>query len=64
MVLEDSRLPYKGNLLTRVHDVDELNADLEMAVYTSIANPLYRLDQSSQTPSTMNNMAEVGHDVA
>lgn len=40
MVLRDRRLPYKGNLLTRVHDVDELNADLEMAVYTSISNPL------------------------
>lgn len=70
MVLEDSRLPYKGNLLTRVHDVDELNADLEMAVYTSIANPLYRLDQTEQLPNLASamteagTMAEVGHGVA
>ncbi|CAN0580359.1 unnamed protein product, partial [Ectocarpus sp. 12 AP-2014] len=42
MLLSDARLPYKGNLLTRVHDVDELNAELEMAVYTSIPNPLYK----------------------
>lgn len=70
MVLEDSRLPYKGNLLTRVHDVDELNAELEMAVYTSIANPLYRLEQPDCLPGATTVMAEpgplagVGHGVA
>lgn len=70
MVLEDSRLPYKGNLLTRVHDVDELNADLEMAVYTSIANPLYRLDQTHRLTDAATAMAaagpwaEVGHGAA
>lgn len=40
MLLNEASLPYKGNLLTRVHDVDELNAELEMAVYTRIPNPL------------------------
>ncbi|WP_269321260.1 IucA/IucC family protein [Halomonas sp. BC04] len=40
LLLEEESLPYKGNLLTRVHDVDELNAELEMAVYTRIPNPL------------------------
>ncbi|MGP5563119.1 IucA/IucC family protein [Vreelandella alkaliphila] len=39
-LLHDDCLPYKGNLLTRVHDVDELEAELEMAVYTFIANPI------------------------
>ncbi|MCD1628750.1 MULTISPECIES: IucA/IucC family protein [Marinobacter] len=51
LLLEDSRLPYKGNLLTRVHDVDELNAELEMAVYTSIANPLRGLAHAAPQPS-------------
>ena len=40
MLLNDQRLPFKGNLLTRVHDVDELDAALELAVYTSVPNPL------------------------
>jgi siderophore synthetase component len=51
MLLHDSRLPLKGNLLTRAHDVDELNADLEMAVYTSIPNPLLA-SQVQRTPVT------------
>lgn len=41
MLLADIRLPLKGNLLTRAHDVDELTAELELAVYTSIPNPLH-----------------------
>jgi siderophore synthetase component len=32
-------LPCKSNLLTRVHDVDELTAELEQAVYITIRNP-------------------------
>lgn len=38
--LEGPRLPYKANLLTRVHDVDELTVDGEQAVYVEIDNPL------------------------
>ncbi|GAB2908171.1 IucA/IucC family protein [Rheinheimera gaetbuli] len=34
-------IPCKGNLLTRVDDIDELQADNEQAVYTQISNPLY-----------------------
>lgn len=51
MLLEDQRLPYKGNLLTRLHDVDELNAELELAVYTSITNPLRRRTQAHAASS-------------
>lgn len=39
-LLEEPRLPYKANLLTRLHDVDELTAELERAIYTTIDNPL------------------------
>ena len=39
-VLERRALPCKGNLLTRVEDLDELQAELELAVYTHIDNPL------------------------
>lgn len=39
-LLEEARLPYKANLLTRLHDVDELTAELERAIYTTIENPL------------------------
>lgn len=40
--LEHPQLPYKANLLTRVHDVDELTAENEQAVYVRIPNPLGR----------------------
>lgn len=36
-------IPCKGNLLTRVDDVDELEADQELAVYTNIPNPFFGL---------------------
>ncbi|WP_261385924.1 IucA/IucC family protein [Tateyamaria omphalii] len=39
-VLNADHLPAKGNLLTRLHDVDELQADGEKAVYVRLANPL------------------------
>ncbi|MGG3800705.1 IucA/IucC family protein [Metabacillus fastidiosus] len=39
MILKREKLAYKANLLTRFHDVDELNAELEQAVYTYIKNP-------------------------
>lgn len=38
--LEHPQLPYKANLLTRVHDVDELTAENEQAVYVRVDNPL------------------------
>lgn len=64
MLLSDARLPYKGNLLTRVHDVDELNAELEMAVYTSIPNPLHKTlaDRSKTRGRPMTGPQQ--HDVA
>lgn len=34
-------LPCKANLLTRVHDVDELTADKEQAVYINVNNPFF-----------------------
>jgi siderophore synthetase component len=38
--LHSTTLPCKANLLTRVQDIDELEADQEMAIYVDIANPL------------------------
>ena len=39
-VLERPTLPTKANLLTRVNDIDELEAELEMAIYVGLPNPL------------------------
>ena len=41
-ITERKSIPCKGNLLTRVDDVDELQAEMEQAVYTQIKNPFYR----------------------
>lgn len=38
-ILNQEKLAFKANLLTRFHDVDELEAELEQAVYTKIPNP-------------------------
>ncbi|WP_339148942.1 MULTISPECIES: IucA/IucC family protein [unclassified Sutcliffiella] len=38
-ILHSEKLSYKANLLTRFHDVDELMAENEQAVYTYIPNP-------------------------
>ncbi|GLQ32861.1 IucA/IucC family protein [Litoribrevibacter albus] len=38
-LLSQRDIAFKGNLLTRIHDVDELQADQELAVYTKIKNP-------------------------
>lgn len=38
-LLNAEKLPCKANLLTRLHDVDELEAALEQAVYTEVKNP-------------------------
>ncbi|MFT4176424.1 MAG: IucA/IucC family protein [Luteolibacter sp.] len=40
--LQNAQLPCKANLLTRIEDRDELEAECELAVYTPIANPLAR----------------------
>ncbi|WP_254777853.1 IucA/IucC family siderophore biosynthesis protein [Lysinibacillus sp. SG55] len=38
-ILKQEELAFKANLLTRFHDVDELEAELEQAVYTKVPNP-------------------------
>ncbi|WP_368505920.1 IucA/IucC family siderophore biosynthesis protein [Alkalihalophilus sp. As8PL] len=40
-LLSEEKLALKANLLTRFHDVDELTAKLEQAVYTTIENPFH-----------------------
>lgn len=40
VILSQPEIAFKGNLLTRIHDVDELQSDQELAVYTKIRNPL------------------------
>lgn len=40
-LLYREQIPAKANLLTRVHDVDELTVELEQAVYVNTRNPLY-----------------------
>lgn len=39
-LLTKDTLPTKANLLTRIKDIDELDADMEMAVYVTLSNPL------------------------
>lgn len=39
-LLESPTLAFKGNLLTRIADVDELETENELGVYTQVANPL------------------------
>ncbi|MEG2462552.1 MAG: ferric iron reductase, partial [Acinetobacter sp.] len=41
-LLYQPTLPYKGNLLTRLYELDELIAPVEnQSVYIQLANPLY-----------------------
>lgn len=41
-ILHEPTLPYKGNLMTRLHELDELVAPVEFqSVYVQIDNPLY-----------------------
>jgi siderophore synthetase component len=44
-LLETQAIPCKANLLTRVADMDELEAENELAVYTLIDNPLRAPEQ-------------------
>lgn len=39
-ILHQRNLPCKGNLLTRIDDLDELQEEMELARYTAIPNPL------------------------
>ncbi len=39
-LLHDARIPCKANLLTRAQDLDELQAEQELAVYAMMDNPL------------------------
>ncbi len=39
-LLTRKTIPAKGNLLTRLYDVDELEAENEQAIYTQLVNPL------------------------
>lgn len=48
-------IPCKGNLLTRVDDVDELEAEQELAVYTNIRNPFFDLHQQNITANQQMN---------
>jgi spermidine-citrate ligase len=41
-LLEQPRLPYKANLLTRLHDIDELTCESSQALYIDVENPLTR----------------------
>lgn len=52
-------IPCKGNLLTRVGDVDELQADNELAVYTRITNPLYTHNKLPDKAANILTEAEV-----
>lgn len=45
--LTQTQLPAKANLLTRVEDIDELEAELELAAYTAIDNPLCSASQAA-----------------
>lgn len=51
-ILHRQAIPCKGNLLTRIEDLDELQAELELAVYTQIPNPLYFINKRHTHPST------------
>lgn len=55
-LLKKNVIPCKANLLTRLHDIDELTAELELAVYTHIRNPLAEADEQIN--------AEVNYEVA
>jgi spermidine-citrate ligase len=50
-LLTTRAVPCKGNLLTRVADMDELQAENELAVYTQVDNPLCESQPSLTTPA-------------
>ncbi len=61
-ILYQRDIPCKGNLLTRVEDVDELQVELELAVYTHIKNPIYYISQQAMqaTPATASHYINSG----
>jgi siderophore synthetase component len=50
-LLQSDSLPCKANLLTRIEDRDELEAECELAIYAPIANPLARGFGEVETPA-------------
>jgi siderophore synthetase component len=58
-LLHDSQMPYKGNLMTRLHELDELTAPLELqSVYLHINNPLQLTPAQTEPQAAVN---EVEH---
>lgn len=53
-LLNQPQLPCKSNLLTRVQDVDELTAELEQAVYTTVQNPFLAFYPDSKEDNDAN----------
>lgn len=51
-ILHSEKLSYKANLLTRFHDVDELMAKNEQAVYTYIPNPFNHVKEEEKYAET------------
>lgn len=51
-ILKQEELAFKANLLTRLHDVDELEAELEQAVYTKIPNPFVLQHEEAEYAAT------------
>jgi len=54
-ILTKPAIPSKANLLTRVEDLDELQAEQELAVYTKISNPFYIFHQQAINNKTQIN---------
>ncbi|MFC3152744.1 IucA/IucC family protein [Litoribrevibacter euphylliae] len=52
VILCQQDIAFKGNLLTRIHDVDELQSDQELAVYTKIRNPFRDIALSKHMTAT------------
>lgn len=50
-LLTNSRIPCKANLLTRIEDLDELQAENELAVYSMIESPLALLEPRLGEPT-------------
>lgn len=41
-VLHQDTFPYKGNLMTRLYELDELQAHIsQQSIYINLKNPLY-----------------------
>ncbi|WP_227429410.1 IucA/IucC family protein [Psychrobacter sp. I-STPA6b] len=50
LLLRTDTLPFKGNLLTRLYQLDELTAPVEtQSIYVEIANPFYAIAHQQQS---------------